>query len=625
MTQQASSTVRGKYPEISASSLIFGIVLGALMNAAITYAGLKIGFTIAGSAVAAVLGFGVLRGLLRRGTILEVNMAQTIASTVNTTNAGIIFTVPALVLMGHSLNWNQASFWWITLAAMVGAVIGCVYIVPLRKQMLDIDRLRFPSSVAVAAVLRSPAAGASKAIVLLVGTVVGMLIYFPTVAGEIGLPQLSYSAIGWHATDGVDRDGDGEPDLILDGEQLNVGRFLGIPPEFALIFAIAPLSLGAGYLTGRPGLMVLAGGVLVSFIINPIAYKWGWLPPTIASWNVFDYARGAFNRPLGIGMLLGGALMGIIVAMPAMIEAIKSIARARKATADGPRDEMSLTSIALTALVCIVLLVVILEAVSRSTAPGSGGWLTGLPPWLGRIVIGLVAAAWIWFAGIIIAQCTGMTDWSPISGMALLTVVLVLLLAGSDDVFSAVVLGCALCVAISCSADMMGDLKTGYLIGASPFRQQVWQVATSAIGPIITMLVLLLIMQVNMQRTGKPIGEGTQTTAPQAQALEAVINGVRGGDMPYMLYGLGAVTGVLLGLGAFPGLGVLVGLSMYLPVMYIFTYGLGCILNMIIVKIKGQEWAEDWGVPFCAGMVVGEGTLALIASGIILYNGYRGA
>ena len=100
-------------------------------------------------------------------------------------------------------------------------------------------------------------------------------------------------------------------------------------------------------------------------------------------------------------------------------------------------------------------------------------------------------------------------------------------------------------LAIACSADMMGDLKTGYLIGASPFRQQVWQVYTAAIGPIITMLTLVLIMQVNLQRTGKPIGEGTQTTAPQAQALEAIITGVQGGDMPYMLYGLGAVTGVL--------------------------------------------------------------------------------
>ena len=620
-------TKRGPYPEISASSIVFGVLLGALMNAAVTYAGLKIGFTITGSAVAAVLGFGVLRGMLRRGTILEVNMAQTIASTVNTTNAGVIFTIPALVLMGHALNVGEMNFWWITLAATVGAVLGSVYIVPLRKQMIDIDRLRFPSSVAVAAVLRSPAAGSRKAVVLLVGTFIGMLVYFPTVAGEIGLPRASYSAIGWHAADGADRDADGQADLILTGEQFDVGRLLGIPPQYALVFAIAPLSLGAGYLTGRPGLMVLAGGVLVSFIVNPIAYGRGWLPQTVEPWNVADHARTAFNRPLGIGMLLGGALMGIIVALPAMIEAIRSVARAGKMATSGTagRDEMSLTSIALTALACIVLIIVILEAIGRAATTGQGGWLAGLPPWASRLVIGLVAAVWIWFAGIIISQCTGMTDWSPISGMALLTVVLVLILSGTDDVFAAVVLGCALCTAISCSADMMGDLKTGYLIGASPRRQQVWQVVTAAIGPVVTMLALVLIIAVNLERTGKPIGEGTQTTAPQAQALEAVINGVKGGDMPYVLYGLGAVTGVLLGVGAFPGLGVLVGLSMYLPVMYIFTYGIGCILNMVVVKTKGQEWAEDWGVPLCAGLVVGEGTLALISSGIILYRGWSGA
>jgi uncharacterized oligopeptide transporter (OPT) family protein len=138
------------------------------------------------------------------------------------------------------------------------------------------------------------------------------------------------------------------------------------------------------------------------------------------------------------------------------------------------------------------------------------------------------------------------------------------------------------------------------------------------------MLTLLLIIEVNMQRTGIPIGEGTRTVAPQAQALEAVVKGVKGGDMPYMFYGLGAISGILLGLGAFPGLGVLVGLSMYLPVMYVFTYGIGCIINMLVVKFKGREWAENWGVPFCAGLVVGEGVLALITSVIILYRGYKG-
>lgn len=106
--------------EVTVSAVVFGIILGVVMNAAITYAGLKIGFTIVGSAIAAVLGFGVLRGLLRRGSILETNIAQTVATSVNTTNAGIIFTVPVLMQMGHRLDTARVEFWLITLACMAG-------------------------------------------------------------------------------------------------------------------------------------------------------------------------------------------------------------------------------------------------------------------------------------------------------------------------------------------------------------------------------------------------------------------------------------------------------------------------------------------------------------------------
>jgi uncharacterized oligopeptide transporter (OPT) family protein len=620
-----------RYPEVSISSVVFGILLGAVMNAAITYAGLKIGFTIGGSAIAAVLGFGVLRGLLRRGTILETNVAQTIASAVNTTNAGVIFTVPVLMLLGGRLSFSDPDFWWITLAAMAGAILGVVFIVPLRKQMLDIDRLRFPSATAVGAILKSPGAGAAKSVVLVIGVAVAMLIYAPAALPALGLP--GYSSLGWRlpavpAEPGsgralhvsVDRDNDGIPDLVLADERIDVGRLLRFPDQLQLVFAIAPFALGAGYLTGRAGLMVLAGGILAYMVLNPLAYGMGWMPQTIDAHEAPDYALAQFNRPLGIGLLLGGALMGILVSLPAIREAIKSVAVPVRSAAGA--DEMSFKPLLVLGAVAMALLLLAAEF-SGSTGAGEGGWLQGLSPWVARLIIVLVSAIWIWFAGIIIAQCTGMTDWSPISGMALLTVVLVMMLAGKQDVISAVMMGCALCVAISCASDMMADLRTGYIVGAQPRRQQVVEVLTVAIGPLITMATLVLIAQVNLKQTGgeHAIGPGTTTVAPQAQALRAVITGVQGGEMPYALYGLGAVSGVLLGLGAFPGLGVLVGLSMYLPVYYILTYGIGCLVNMAVGRIKGRAWAEEWGVPFCAGLIVGEAILALGINSIVLIRG----
>jgi uncharacterized oligopeptide transporter (OPT) family protein len=91
--------------------------------------------------------------------------------------------------------------------------------------------------------------------------------------------------------------------------------------------------------------------------------------------------------------------------------------------------------------------------------------------------------------------------------------------------------------------------------------------------------------------------------------------------MPYALYGFGALLGVLLGVAAFPGLGVLIGLSMYLPIIYVLTYGVGCVANMVVGKIKGKAWAEEWGVPFCAGLIVGEAFLAMLINGIVLVRG----
>jgi uncharacterized oligopeptide transporter (OPT) family protein len=205
--------------------------------------------------------------------------------------------------------------------------------------------------------------------------------------------------------------------------------------------------------------------------------------------------------------------------------------------------------------------------------------------------------------------------------MALLTVVLILVLAGPLAVVPAVLFGAALCVATSEAADMMADLKTGYLVGGQPRRQQLVTLCTAWLGPIIAMATLWLIVETNRRTIGIPIGPGTDTAAPQAQALRAVVQGAQGQEMPYLLYGLGAVLAVLLGLAAFPSLGVLVGLSMYLPIVYVLTYGLGCLASMAVGKIKGRTWAEEWGVPFCAGLIVGEASLAMLVNTLALFTG----
>ncbi|MCP3920144.1 MAG: hypothetical protein GY711_31850 [bacterium] len=835
---------QSRYREVTLASIVFGVIVGTIMNAAITYAGLKIGFTIVGSSVAAVLGFGVLRGVLRKGTILEVNIGQTVGSAVNTPNSGVIFTVPVLFLIGIPLvdgKMPNANFWLLTLACVTGAVLGCAFIIPLRKQMLDIERLRFPSATAVGAILKSPGAGAKKALILVISIgiagamaaphqlyqitsdvevaeldelvfqekisyedklrtemisgwiaaeaappevsehglrvtlletvrkfrelargmpstphriVLGMLELSEVVAfenaaataqtaayavvgeatangpyrvgsypddlakrvfgitnGEGEWADLQSKKTGWaqkpmfgyadldvrmpveidaeagtvdYAFNGlggengqdpvlthrVDRDGSGRPDLVINNTNVDAGRMGGLPDHMQLLFALAPFALGAGYLTGRAGLFVLAGGVLAYLIINPVLYTMGWMPASLLADQAPGFGYGNINRPLGIGLLLGGAMMGVIASFPSIKAALKSIASSKGAKT--ARDELGL-KVLLTAVILgtgflfasayyvggrainptdPVSGVEISEAAmtievngytigfeSDETEATYRGWSTEqqdtylasikadapglLASWgLGRIpralIIALIGAVWIWFAGIIIAQCTGMTDWSPISGMALITVVLIMVLAGVGDQMGAVMIGASLCVAITCAADMMADLKTGYIVGAQPKRQQIVELISTGIGPVISMLVLLLIAAANMEKFGVPMGVGTDTTAPQAQALQAVIEGVRGADMPYALYVLGAGAGLLLGLGSFSGLGVLVGLSMYLPMNYLATYGIGCILNLIVSKIMGKTWAEEWGVPVAAGFIVGDALLGLSVNFIVL-------
>ena len=235
-------------------------------------------------------------------------------------------------------------------------------------------------------------------------------------------------------------------------------------------------------------------------------------------------------------------------------------------------------------------------------------------------LIAAVGTAWMWFAGIVIAQCAGMTDWSPISGMALLTVMVCLLLT-DNQVVPAVLIGAAVCVAITECADMMQDLKTGHLVGGSPLRQQFMELCVVWIGPVVCLATVYLLAERNMGEYGVAFGPGTDSPAPQAAALQGAIDTIRSDNAPTGLYAMGGVLGGLMSLSGIPGLGVLVGLSMYLPLRYLLPYGLGCAVQMLMQRLKGASWTEKWGVPFAAGLLVGEGLLGIVFAAIQVMGG----
>jgi putative OPT family oligopeptide transporter len=549
-----------KYREVTPVSVASGFVIGSLMTASFTYAGMVLGFTLGGSAVAAILGWGVLRTVVKHGTIVENNINQTIASAINNGHSGVIFTIPVLFL--RDIGFNPLL---ILAACIAGAILGVAFIIPVRKQMIDFERLRFPEGTAVAAILKSPGAGVKKARLLLYGMLASAGVYFLTQLPQFGLPELL-------------------------PETINLGAIFGVPDFVVSTMALSLMSFGAGFITGKIGLVVLAGGVVAYWIITPFAAGMGWIPPELSGSEISAFAHDNMNRPLGIGMLIGGALMGIALSAVSIKAAVASL---RRIEVGGKNREELPLGLLVGAVIAAFALVTL---ASYFTAPVS------FPK---AMLIAAVGVIWLLFAGMIVAQCTGMTDWSPISGMALVAVILMLFL-NNKEVVTAVVIGATVCVAITQCADMMQDLKTGHLVGGVPIRQQFLEMSFAWIGTIICLATIYLLWK------AYGFGPGHRISAPQAGALNAAIEGVLGGNVPWDKYLVGGLVGMGLSASGIPGLGVLIGISMYLPLLYILPYGFGCIANVIVAAVKGSRWTEEWGVPPAAGFIAGEATLVLV-------------
>ena len=566
----------GPYPELTLTAVLVGYGLGILIAISIGYASLILGFSIEGSELAAILGFGILRGIMRRSSIIENNINQTIASAVNGASAGLMFTVPALFILGQT-NFNVVLM---VFACIAGGILGIAFIIPLRKQMIDFERLTYPGGVAVATILKSPGAGVHKAILLLSGMMISGIVYF------VSQYMSQIKQLGGF-------------------EYWNLGELIGMPEYMNGIWYISLMTIGVGFISGKGGFYFIVGGFVCYWILAPILAASNLLPTPetleILKQTSPEYMRLSLFRPVGIGMLIGGALAGIVLALPLIASAVRSMQSAAKSKTALSKDEMPirLLYIGIAGATILLFIISILSVKEMGIVRGA--------------IMALLGTIWIWVAGVILSECIGRTNWSPLSGMTLIAVtILIVISKGLGDtaaIISSVMVGAAACVAMAQACDLMLDLKTGYLVGASPKKQQIGQFLATWLGPIVV-LVLIFVLH-------KAYGLGSERLpAPQGKALASMIEGILGGDVPLNKYIAGAGLGAVLSASGIGGLGILVGLGFYLPFAIVLTYSIGTVIRLLVDWIKGQRFSEEVGIPVATGLIVGE---ALVGVGYALY------
>ncbi|MHC4190622.1 MAG: OPT family oligopeptide transporter [Planctomycetota bacterium] len=568
---------RGPYPELTLTAVLVGYGLGVLITISMGYACLILGFSHEGSELAAILGFGVLRGILRRNSIIENNISQTVASSVNGASAGIMFSVPALFILGET-DFNP---YLMAFGCIAGGVLGIAFIIPLRKQMIDFERLTYPGGVAVATVLKSPGAGVHKAMLLMMGIALSGTVSF-----------ISH---------------------LTGFENWALGQHIGMPEYMNGIWFVSLLTIGIGFIAGKGGLCFVIGGYACYWILAPILARMNLLPSPEQLQGLGQtmpgYLRIALFRPVGIGMLVGGAMTGIILALPLIISAIRSMQSAAKTGAKLSKDEMPI-KLLYVGIVGAVILLGIVAVLSVEQM----GIMRGL-------AMAMLGTVWIWMAGVILSECIGRTNWSPMSGMTLIAVtILILISSGLGDkaaIISSVMVGAATCMAMAQATDLMLDLKTGYLVGAIPKKQQTGQFLATWLGPIL-MIGLLFVLH-------KAYGLGSEKLpAPQGTVLASMIKGILEGNVPVYKYLAGAGLGALLSTTGIGGLGIQVGLGFYLPFSIVLTYTIGTILRIASDKIKGQHFSEQVGIPIAAGLVVGEGLVGVSFAIYYIIAGMQG-
>ena len=569
-------------PEITLKAILLGIVLSMVLAGANAYLGLFAGMTVSASIPAAVISMGVL-SLFKKSNILENNIVQTAASAGESLAAGVIFTIPALVLLGY---WESFNYLEVAKIAAIGGVIGVLFTVPLRRALIINAKLKYPEGVATAEVLQAGenARQGTKATdggLKLIG-----------VTGLFGaLIKLFQSGFGLWSSDIAAAN-------VISAKK---GAIFGIGSD------LSPALISVGYIVGRNiGILVVGGGLISWAVAIPIySAIYGFEgEPLSAAWEIWD----SKIRYLGVGAMVVGGIWSLVKLFKPLIEGIKASLNALKNRDSGTditkeENDIPINYVGIALLVLIIpVFMLYLDIVS---SVGIAALLS-----IVMMVFGfLFSAVAAYMAGVV-----GSSN-NPVSGVTIATILfaslLLLALLGTGSgvgAASAVMVGAVVCCAAAIGGDNLQDLKAGNILGATPYKQQIMQI----IGTVSSAVVLGLVLDI--LHTAYTIGSPT-LSAPQATLMKSVSDGVFTGNLPWNFVFIGGIIAIVLILidlrqekiGSdfrVPVLAVAVGI--YLPITLTVPIFIGGMINHLGKKAGGSSKSEKNGLLMSSGFITGE-------------------
>ena len=566
-------------PEFTVTSVIMGVLLAIIFGAANAYLGLRVGLTVSASIPAAVISMGVIRVLMKKDSILESNMVQTIGSAGESLAAGAIFTLPVLFLWAKEGVTDKPSIITISLIALFGGVLGVLFMVPLRNALIVKEHgvLPYPEGTACAEVLLAGEEGGSEAKSVFAGLGIAALFKF-----------------------------------VVDGLKV-IPSVITIPLKSLkteLSAEAYPALLGVGYICGpKIASYMFAGGIIGWFVLIPAIVTFGGstvlYPGTKAISDM--YAAGgasaiwsSYIRYIGAGAVAAGGIISLIKTLPLIV---KTFADSIKGIKGGSGEKTSLrTEQDLDMRVIGIGVLVIIIAI----------WLLPEIPVspLGAILIVIFG----FFFATVSSRMVGIVGSSnnPVSGMAIATLLFATLClkatgdTGSHGMTGAIAIGSVICIIAAMAGDTSQDLKTGYILGATPKKQQIGELIGAVIAAFTIGGVLLLL--------DSAWGFGTtELAAPQATLMKMIIEGVMEGNLPWALVFIGVFIAIvieILGISVLP-----VAIGLYLPLELTSTIMIGGVIRWFVDKKKKnkEENAEaNGGVLFCSGMIAGEGLIGIL-------------